>query len=62
MRWGEVSRGPKGQGWGEKVFPIMRDGAGRGKDGDGARQNHAGGGGYEDPILRLRPTPPHCHP
>ena len=33
MRWGGASRGPKGQGWSEKVFPVIQGG-------DGARQNH----------------------
>ena len=28
MWWDRVSRGPQGQGWGEKVFLIMRGGAG----------------------------------
>ena len=50
MQWGEASWSPKGRGWGEKVFPVMRDrmGIGHGKtiqDGD------------ENPILH--PTPPH---
>ena len=28
MGWGGASRGPKGWGWGEKVFPVMQSGAG----------------------------------
>ena len=50
MGWGGASRGPKGRGWGEKVFPVMRGGAGMGKD-------KIMRGGDEDPILRPRPAP-----
>ena len=45
-----ASRGPKGRGWGEKVFPIMRGGAGMGQD-------KTMQGGDEDPILRPHPAP-----
>ena len=38
-------QGPKRWGWGEKVFPIIRDGAGMGQD-------KTTRGGDEDPILR----------
>ena len=31
-----------------------------GRDRDGVRQNHVGGG--ENPILRTHPAQPHCHP
>ena len=48
--WGGASRGPKGWGWGEKVFPIMRDGAGMGQD-------KTMRGGDEDPIHQPRPAP-----
>ena len=48
MGWGGASWGPKGRGWGEKVFPVMRGGAGMGKD-------KTMRGGDEDPILRPRP-------
>ena len=32
MGWGGVSRGPKGQGWGEKVFLVVQGGVGMGRD------------------------------
>ena len=32
MGRGETSRGPKGREYGEKVFPVMRGGAGMGQD------------------------------
>ena len=50
MGWGGASRSPKGRGWGEKVFPVMRGGAGMGQD-KTIRD------GDEDPILRPRPAP-----
>ena len=53
MGWGGASQGPNGWEWGEKVFPIVRGGAGMGQD-------KTMQGGDEDPILR--PSPPHCHP
>ena len=39
-----------GRGWGEKVFPVMRGGAGMGQD-------KTMWGEDEDPIFRPRPTP-----
>ena len=53
MGWDGASQGPKGWEWGEKVFPIVRGGAGMGQD-------KTMQGGDEDPILR--PSSPHCHP
>ena len=50
MGWSGASWGPKGRGWGEKVFPVMRGGAGMGQD-------KTMRGGDEDPILRPRPAP-----
>ena len=50
MGWGGASQGPKGRGWGGKVFPIMRGGAGMGQD-------NTIQGGDEDPILRPRLAP-----
>ena len=47
--WGGASRGPKGRGWGEKVFPVMRGGAGMGQD-------NTMRGGDEDPILQPCPA------
>ena len=48
-------QGPKGQGWDEKVYPIMRDEVGMGQD-------NTMRSGDEDPILRLYPALAHCHP
>ena len=50
MGWGGASQGPKGRGWGGKVFPIMRGGA-------GMEQDNTIRGGDEDPILRPRLAP-----
>ena len=50
MGCGGASQGPKGRGWGEKIFPVMRDKAGMGQD-------KTMWDGDEDPILRPRPTP-----
>ena len=55
MGWGGVSQGPKGQGWGEKVFPIMWGGTRMGQD-------KTMWGRDEDPILRPSLAQPHCHP
>ena len=41
-----------GVGWGKKIFPVMRDGAGKGW---GKTKTLWGGG--EDPILRTCPAP-----
>ena len=30
MGWGKALRGPKGRGWGKKIFPVMYGGAGMG--------------------------------
>ena len=32
MEWGGASRGPKGRGWDEKNFLVMRSGARMGQD------------------------------
>ena len=48
--WDGASRGPKGRGWGEKVFPVMRGGVGMGQDKTIRDED-------EDPILRPRPAP-----
>ena len=45
MGWGGASWGPKGRGWGAKIFLIMRGEAGMGQD-----KIMLGGG--KDPILR----------
>ena len=45
-----MGRGSKGQGWSEKVFPVMRGRAGMGQD-------KTMQGGDEEPILRPRPAP-----
>ena len=50
MGWSGASWGPKGRGWGEKVFPLMQGGARMGQD-------KIMRGGDEDPILRPRPAP-----
>ena len=55
MGWGGASRGPKGRGWGGKVFPIML-----GKT--GMEQDKTMRGGDEDPILWPHPALPDCHP
>ena len=49
-RWGGVSRGPKGRGWDEKVFFVMRGETGMGQD-------KTMQGGDEDPIFWPRPAP-----
>ena len=46
-----ASRGPKGRGWSEKVFPVMRGGA-------GMRQDKTMRGGDEDPLPSLILTHP----
>ena len=51
MGWGEASRGPKGRGWGEKVFPVRQGEAGMGQD-------KTMPCGDEDPILRPYPALP----
>ena len=43
MGWGRVSHGPKGWGWGKKVFLVMQSKVGMG-------QNKTMQGGDEDPI------------
>ena len=50
MGWDGASRGPKGRGWGENVFPIMRGGAGTEKD-------KTMRGGDEDPMFWPRTAP-----
>ena len=50
MGWGGALQGSKERGWGEKVFPVMRDGVGIGQD-------KTMRDGDEDPILRPRPAP-----
>ena len=60
---GGALRGPKGWGWGKKIFLVMWVGQ------EWVRQNHAGwewsktkpyGMGLKIPSFG--PTPPHCHP
>ena len=64
MGWGGASQGPKWQGWGKKIFPIMQ---GWGGVGDGAKQNHAGleQGQRPHPLAQPHPsaipsTPMNC--
>ena len=54
MGWGGVSQGPKGQGWGEKVFSIMWGGARMGQD------KKPYGAGMKTPSFD--PVQPYCHP
>ena len=49
MGWGGVSLGPKGRGWGEKIFLVMQDGA-------GMEQDKIMQGRNKNPILRLCPA------
>ena len=55
MEWGGASWGPKGRGWVEKVFPVMRGRAGRGWG-----KTKPCGAGTKTPSFG--PAPPHCHP
>ena len=50
MGRGGASRGPKGRGWGEKVFPVMQGETRMGQD-------KTMWGKDEDPILRPHPAP-----
>ena len=51
VRWGGALWGPKGRGWGKKIFPIMWGGTGMGED-------KTMWGRSEDPIFRPRLAPP----
>ena len=53
MGWGKVLQCLKGQGWGNKIFSVIRGRVGIGQD-------KSCGAGVKTPSFE--PTLPYCHP